>query len=223
MHLIEQSKNLLFDLKVLEERNDSHARKLDGDEAGDRGSGEDQRASPEFAAEAPDLKDARKVSVTEIQAIVDEESPRQPTKQATTNSARPSEMNLGSIIDLLDDNDPDFRHFLQRKATIMSNISQLAAKKYQDDQGKQQDLISQVAAALDEEETQYRAARQTMKRTLRRQTLKRQDLTKEERELLQRTDLEYKLFPVTDSQVSSLPECSAADVNKEIQEAKAKQ
>lgn len=197
---------MLFDLKVLEERNDSHARKLEDEESGSRG--DNQRGSPEFAAEAPGLKDAKKyVSVTEIQpAIVDEESPRRPSKQDAANSARPSEMKLGSIIDLLDDNDPDFRHFLQRKATIMSNISQLAAKKYQDDQGKQQDLISQVAAALEEEETQYRAARQTIKRTLRRQTLQRQDLTKEERELLQRKDLEYKLFPVSESQASSVPE-----------------
>lgn len=213
MALIEQSKNLLYDLKVLEERNDSHARKLDEDASGSQG--ENQRGSPEFAGEdAPGLKDAKKyVSVTEIQpAIADEGSPRQPAKQAPPSSARPSEMALGSVLDLLDDNDADFRHFLQRKATIMSNISHLAAQKYHDDQAKQRDLVSQVAAALDEEEAQYRLARQTIKRSLRRQTLQRPDLTPEQRELLQRKDLEYKLFPISDSQVSS----SAPEAHRDL-------
>lgn len=63
--LIEQSKNLLFDLKLLEDRNDSHAKKLDDARSGSVG--ENRKSSPEFAVEDPDLKDAKKfVSVTEI-------------------------------------------------------------------------------------------------------------------------------------------------------------
>lgn len=44
--------------------------------------------------------------------------------------------NIGTVFDLLDDNDNDFKHFMARKATIMSNITHLAAKKYQDNEDK---------------------------------------------------------------------------------------
>lgn len=44
-------------------------------------------------------------------------------------------------MDLLDDNDAEYKHFMARKATIMSNITHLAAKKYQDDETKQQEVV----------------------------------------------------------------------------------
>lgn len=83
------------------------------------------------------------------------------------------------MFDLLDDNDAEYKHFMARKATIMTNLEHLAVKKYQDDTAKQQELIDQVVSALDKEEANYRSMRQTLKRTVRRETLKRKDLTVE--------------------------------------------
>lgn len=43
-------------------------------------------------------------------------------------SAMPSaDMNVESVLDLLDDNDAEFKHFMLRKATIMTNMTHLAA------------------------------------------------------------------------------------------------
>ena len=61
----------------------------------------------------------------------------------------------------------------------MSNITHLAAKKYHDDQDKQNDLVNQVISALDKEEANYRQIRMTMKKNIRRKTMQRKDLTSE--------------------------------------------
>lgn len=214
--LIQQSKNLLYDIQLLEDRNESQAKKLEEDpRAGGQGDGAEDEASdasPEFAFEAAARPQAPSIR------IPDEESAQQTIKyDASQRPSRPLDLNVGSVIDLLDDNDADFRHFLLRKATIMTNISHIAAQKYQDDQSKRDGLISQVAAALDQEETHYRKARQTMKRNLRRQTLQRKDLTQGERDRLQQMDFEHQLFAVTESLVGSqVPACNGTDVNREL-------
>jgi hypothetical protein len=46
------------------------------------------------------------------------------------------EMNIGSVFDLLDDNDSEYKHFMARKATIMTNMTHLAAKKFENDEVK---------------------------------------------------------------------------------------
>jgi len=76
----------------------------------------------------------------------------------------------------------------------MTNITHLAAQRYASDQSKQQDLLQQVAAALDQEEMSYRRIR----RSIMRKTLKKKkQLTKEELELQQKMDYEHDLFRIT--------------------------
>jgi len=88
-------------------------------------------------------------------------------------------MNIGSVFNLLDDNDSEFRHFMARKATIMTNMTHLAAKKFENDEIKQKELINKVEAALEKEEAAYKSMRKTIKMNVRRQTLARKDITEE--------------------------------------------
>lgn len=55
--------------------------------------------------------------------------------------------------------------------------------------------------------------RQTLKRNVRRQTLQRKDLTLEQREKLQKMDGDYKLFKVSEIDVT----VDEQDLNQEIQ------
>ena len=100
----------------------------------------------------------------------------------------------------------------------MSNITHLAAKKYQDDQDKQDALVDQVVAALDKEEANYRQMRMTLKKSIRRKTMQRKDLTSDQLEKLQKMDEDYQLFKVTDSNLGShLEYIDKQEINQDIQ------
>lgn len=63
-------------------------------------------------------------------------------------------MSFGS----LNSNDDDYANFKQRKETIMKTVEAISQKKTQDPL-KQQEIMTSVAQALDEEEETYKAFR----------------------------------------------------------------
>lgn len=104
----------------------------------------------------------------------------------------------------------------------MTNMTHLAAQKYQDDEAKKKEMIDKVQAALEREEATYRSMRQTIKQSVRRQTLARVDITEEQRDKLEQIELDskYMVFEVTDSNPGSQSQHISVDqveINKEIQ------
>lgn len=64
----------------------------------------------------------------------------------------------------IDDHDEDFANLQVRKGTILQNMANLTAKKYQNDAGKQQEVMSQIEKAMDEEINTYVHYRNTIKK-----------------------------------------------------------
>jgi len=64
----------------------------------------------------------------------------------------------------IDDHDEDFANLQVRKGTILQNMANLTARKYQNDAVKQKEVMSQIEKAMDEEINTYVHYRNTIKK-----------------------------------------------------------
>lgn len=116
-----------------------------------------------------------------------------------------SQLNMGltegvllETISMLDESDErDFLTFQKRKDTIMTNMDNISKLKFPDNEKIQKQLMKTVTVALNQEQVNFIKQRKTVRR---RQTLKAKGASdKQITEVLQKQDLDYKLYQDTDN------------------------
>ena len=109
-----------------------------------------------------------------------------------------SEGLLLETISLLDQSDEqDFLNFQKRKETLLINMENISQLKFPDDKEIQKMVMKTVADTLNKEQVRFVKQRKTVRR---RETLKAKGATEKQiDEVMQEQDLDFKLFQETDN------------------------